>query len=97
VGVEETLFFDGVEVVLPGPPWALAVGGAALAGAGEAGGGGLTGVAAQRGVRVGVGRRAQWALEGAGVEGVGGLLAVVRGVAGRALDVVDGPTGRAGR
>ena len=54
-------------------------------------------MATQRGVGMGVGRRAQWALEGAGVEGVGGLLTVVRGVAGRALDVVDGPAGRVGR
>ena len=97
VGVEETLFLDGVEVVLPGPPWGLAVGGGGLAGAGEAGGGGLTGVTAEGGVGVGVGRGAQWALDGAGVEGVGGLLAVVGGVAGRALDVVDGAAGRAGR
>ncbi|KAG2410059.1 Cyclin-D4-1 G1/S-specific cyclin-D4-1 [Vigna angularis] len=36
VGVKETLFLDGVEVVLLGPAWALAVGGAALAGAGKA-------------------------------------------------------------
>lgn len=97
VGVEETLFLDGVEVVLPGPPGALAVGGAALAGPREAGGCGLTGVAAQRGVGVGAGRGAQWALDRAGVEGVGSLLAVMRGVPGRALDVVDGPPGRAGR
>ncbi|KAG2405975.1 Cyclin-D4-1 G1/S-specific cyclin-D4-1 [Vigna angularis] len=43
VGVKETLFLDGVEVVLPWPPWALAVGGATLVGARKAGIGRLTG------------------------------------------------------
>lgn len=55
-------------------------GGAGLEGAGEAGGGGVAGVAA---------RGAHGADDGGGVEGVGGLLAVVRGVSRRALDVVD--------
>ncbi|RDY01019.1 hypothetical protein CR513_15709, partial [Mucuna pruriens] len=68
VGVKETLFFDRVELVLPGPPRALTVGGAALARAREASGGGLAGVTAQGGVGVGVRRGTQRALERAGVE-----------------------------
>ncbi|KOM48978.1 hypothetical protein LR48_Vigan07g268200 [Vigna angularis] len=76
---------------------ALAIGEADLAGVGKAGGGGLTRVATQRGVGVGVRRIAQWALEWVGVEGVCGLFAIVGGVTGRALDVVYKPTRRAGR
>lgn len=56
VGIEKTLFFNDVEVVLPGAPRGLAVvRGAALAGPREARGGRLTGVSAQGRVRVGMG------------------------------------------
>lgn len=63
--------------------------------AGEAAGGGLTGVMAEGGVRVG--RGAHGAEDWGGVEGGGGLLAIM-GVAGWALHVVEwparGPCGR---
>lgn len=37
-----------------------------------------------------MGRRAHWAEDGTGMEGVGGLFAIVGRIAGRTLDVVDG-------
>lgn len=73
VRIEEVFFFDGVEVrVLPWPPRGFPIGaaggggrgGGGLApGAGEACGGRFAGMGAQGGVRVGMRRRAQWALE----------------------------------
>jgi len=80
VSIDEALLLDGMELVLPGPPRALAVvaRGAALARAREARGGGLARVMAQGGVGVGVGRGAQWALQRTRVKRVRSLLPVVR-------------------
>lgn len=94
--VKEAFFFDGVELIFPRPPTAFPVTPTGLAGAREAGGGRFAGMGAQGGVGVGVGRGAQWALERARVEGVGGLFAVV-GVARWALHVVDGTARGSGR
>lgn len=92
--VEKAFLFNGIEPIdlFPWLPTSLAcraIGGVVLSGTRETSRSGLAGMGAQRGVGVGVGRGAHWAEDRTGMEGVGGLFAIV-GIAGRTLDVVDG-------
>lgn len=93
--IKKAFFFNGTKLILPRSP-PLAVGPTAVvvltAGSREAGGGGLARVRPKRRVGVRVRRGAHRAEDWAGVEGVGGLFAIVR-VAGWALDIVGRPAG----
>jgi hypothetical protein len=79
--VEKAFFFNGIKLILPGLPTlplgAVVLAGAGLEGGGEASGGGLPGVGAERRVGMGVWRGAHGAEHWSGVERVGRLLAIV--------------------